>query len=688
VKSKKAESFLYNTLKDRAKTLVLLFIALSAVFCLVLFRIILTLPDVEKISSLTPAESTIFYAVNGDEIARLHEEENRQTVPLSKISPYLVQCVLSTEDSRFYQHHGIDFSGIFRALLTNLRYGRMQQGGSTITQQLARSLFLTRQKTLTRKLAEAILALEIEKKYTKEEILELYLNNVYWGHNAYGIESAAKLYFGKPAQDLDLAESAMLTGLLEGPEIYSPYKNLALAKKKQDYVLSRLVAGQIISPQTADEATREVFVFPQSRRAQFGHIAPYFVSYLLKYLTDKYGEELVYQGGLKVYTTLDLNMQKAAEETISTFVEKEGKIYNFSQAALVAIDPRTGYIKAMVGGADYSESKFNRVTQAQRQPGSSFKPFVYTAAMEAGLSPGTIIIDEEKSWRVPISKWTPLGRWTPQNFDKKHYGAVTMRQALELSLNVPAIKLIEKVGVGKTIDVAHRMGITSPLSPVLALALGASEVNLLEMTSAFGVFANSGIRVEPVAIIKVINRQGKELEHYRPIEKKALSPNIAAAMVDMLRGVLTRGTGYKGRIARDAAAKTGTTQDFKDAWFIGFVPQLSAGVWVGNDDNARMKGIAEVAVCPRIWKNFVQIALKDVPAQNFPAVQGMVSVNVCLDSGQLATEACPQNRVKTLTFWKNRAPNESCQIHLKINEDANNPELLINEPPPEGYLIR
>ncbi|MFA5876680.1 MAG: transglycosylase domain-containing protein, partial [Candidatus Margulisiibacteriota bacterium] len=419
MKSKKAESFLYNTLKDRAKTLVLLFIALSAVFCLVLFRIILTLPDVEKISSLTPAESTIFYAVNGDEIARLHEEENRQTVPLSKISPYLVQCVLSTEDSRFYQHHGIDFSGIFRALLTNLRYGRMQQGGSTITQQLARSLFLTRQKTLTRKLAEAILALEIEKKYTKEEILELYLNNVYWGHNAYGIESAAKLYFGKPAQDLDLAESAMLTGLLEGPEIYSPYKNLALAKKKQDYVLSRLVAGQIISPQTADEATREVFVFPQSRRAQFGHIAPYFVSYLLKYLTDKYGEELVYQGGLKVYTTLDLNMQKAAEETISTFVEKEGKIYNFSQAALVAIDPRTGYIKAMVGGADYSESKFNRVTQAQRQPGSSFKPFVYTAAMEAGLSPGTIIIDEEKSWRVPISKWTPLGRWTPQNFDKK-----------------------------------------------------------------------------------------------------------------------------------------------------------------------------------------------------------------------------------------------------------------------------
>jgi penicillin-binding protein 1A len=222
----------------------------------------------------------------------------------------------------------------------------------------------------------------------------------------------------------------------------------------------------------------------------------------------------------------------------------------------------------------------------------------------------------------------------------------------------------------------------------LALALGASEVTLLEMTSAFGVFANSGVLVEPVAIIKITNRQGKELEHYRPIEKKALNPNIAAAMVDIMRGVLTRGTGYKGRITRDAAAKTGTTQDFKDAWFIGFVPQLSTGVWVGNDNNARMKGIAEVAVCPRIWKNFVQLALKDVPVQNFPAVQGMISVRICLDSGQRATEACPANCVKTLTFWKNRAPNESCQIHLKINEDANNPELLINEPPPEGFLIR
>jgi penicillin-binding protein 1A len=688
MKLKTTPSFLYNLLQDRAKMLVLFFIFGAAGFYLMMFQIILTLPDVEKISSLIPAESTIFYAINGDEIARLHEEENRQIVPLSKISPYLIQCVLVTEDSRFYQHHGIDVSGIFRALFANLRYGRMQQGGSTITQQLARSLFLTRQKTISRKIAEAILALEIEKKYTKEEILALYLNNVYWGHNAYGVESAAKLYFGKPAQDLDLAEAALLTGLLKGPEIYSPYKNLAMAKKKQAYVLSRLVTSQIISPQTAEEAEREVFVFPQSRRAQFGHIAPYFVSYLLKSLTDKYGEKLIYEGGLKVYTTLDLNMQKAAEEIIATFIEKEGKTYNFSQAALVAIDPRTGYIKAMVGGADYSESKFNRVTQARRQPGSAFKPFIYTAAMEQGLSPGTIIIDEEKSWRVPISKWTPLGRWTPQNFDKKYHGAVTLRQALELSLNVPAVKLIEKVGVGKTLNVARRMGITSPLSPVLALALGASEVTLLEMTSAFGVFANSGVLVEPVAIIKITNRQGKELEHYRPIEKKALNPNIAAAMVDIMRGVLTRGTGYKGRITRDAAAKTGTTQDFKDAWFIGFVPQLSTGVWVGNDNNARMKGIAEVAVCPRIWKNFVQLALKDVPVQNFPAVQGMISVRICLDSGQRATEACPANCVKTLTFWKNRAPNESCQIHLKINEDANNPELLINEPPPEGFLIR
>ncbi|MBU0686653.1 MAG: penicillin-binding protein 1A [Candidatus Margulisbacteria bacterium] len=671
------------------KILVLIFLMFSALVCGVLLYITTNLPDVDKIATYVPDESTILYSIHGKEIARLHGEENRQLVPLSQISPYLVECVLTTEDAKFFEHHGVDFLGIGRAVLKNLSRGRLAQGASTITQQLARSLFLTRKRTFARKIAEAILAFEIERKYTKEEILELYLNNVYWGHNAYGIESASRLYFGKPAKDLDLAESALLTGLLEGPELYSPYKNIARAKAKQAYVLSRLVDTNRISQATADEAYNQELTFPRTRLARFGHIAPYFVSYVLSYLTEKYGEEKVYGGGLKVYTTLDLELQDAADEIVTKYVSEEGGKYNFTQAALVAIDPRTGYIKAMVGGTDFGDSKFNRVTQSKRQPGSSFKPFVYTAAMEKGYSPGTIIMDRIATWEVPTTEWNPKGKWIPQNFNRKTSGPVTLRHALEMSLNIPAIKLLEKVGISSVIDVARRMGIRSHLDRNLALALGVSDVTLKEMTSAYGVLANSGIRVEPAGIIKVVDRRGKTLERHQIEGKRVLKPNIAAAMVDLMKGVLLRGTGVRGRLNREAAAKTGTTEDYKDAWFIGFVPQLVCGVWVGNDDNTVMKGIAEVAVCPRMWKSFMKVALKDIPTKKFPRPKGQVSVKICIDSGQLATNMCPANRVRYEKFWKNRVPNENCQVHLGIIEEAgDHEEIFINEPPPEGYLIR
>ena len=504
------------------------------------------------------------------------------------------------------------------------------EGGSTITQQLAKNLFLTKRKTLARKLAEALLALQIERRYTKEEILELYFNQVYLGHNAYGIESAANLYFGKRAAELDLAEAAMIAGLIRGPELYSPYRNFKGAKVRQIYVINKMLEHNFITEEEGKLAAGENLNFSPKNLKRLGEIGQYFISSVLQEITEKYGEEMVYQGGLKVYTTVDPLLQASAEEIITRFVSQEGKRYHLTQVALVAIDPRTGYIKAMVGGVDFYDSKFNRVTQAKRSPGSAFKPFVYTAAIEQGIYPRTVLQDTQTVFRVWPNRWNPLGTWEPKNFDNKFRGPVTMRYALEKSLNIPSIKLLEQVGLQNAIDVAHKMGIKSHLEPGLALTLGASEVTPLEITSAFGVFANSGIRVEPAAVTKVESRDGVVLYEHRVQEQRVVDENVAAIMVDLMKGVLTRGTGVKGRIERPAAAKTGTSQEFKDAWLIGFVPQLVTGVWVGNDDNTPMKGVAEVGICPRIWKAFNQAALSNQPVLDFPKPEGLIPADYAI----------------------------------------------------------
>jgi len=389
---------------------------------------------------------------------------------------------------------------------------------------------------------------------------------------------------------------------------------------------------------------------------------------------------MVYHGGLKVFTTLDSSMQKAAEDVITQRVSEEGERYKFSQAALVSIDPRTGYVKSMVGGVDFYESKFNRATQAKRPTGSAFKPFVYTAAMEQGISPGTIFIDELTTFEVfPNEEWNPDGTWTPANFDEKFRGPVTVRYALEKSLNIPSIKLLERVGLSPAIDAARRMGITSHLEPGLSLTLGSSEVPLLEITSAFGVFANSGIRVNPATIIKIEDRQGVTLYKHNIEEKTALDPNIAAVMVNLMQGVLTRGTGVRGKIDRPAAAKTGTTQEFRDAWFIGFVPQLVTGVWVGNDDNASMDGVAEVGVCPRIWKAYNQRVLEDQPVLNFPKPEGLVGVKICLTSGKLAGASCPEENQRLETFWQKDVPTTDCDVHQSEEEIEETFKKIIEE---------
>ena len=642
-------------------------VVLAAIAGLTL-QILSQLPNIDLLSSYLPSESTILYSADGKVLARFHQEENRQVIPLSKISIYFQKAVIATEDPRFYEHHGLDFMGIVRASVKNFAYGRILEGGSTITQQLARNLFLTKQKTYSRKIAEILIALQIERRYTKEEILELYLNQVYLGHNAYGIESAANLYFGKTAAGLTLAESAMIAGLIRGPELYSPYRNFKGSKLRQIYVINKMLEHGLISEHEGRLAAIESLNFSPKNLKMLGEMAPYFISHVLQQLTDMYGEELVYHGGLKVYTTLDTSMQAAAEKVVTRFVSEEGKQFNFRQAALISIDPRTGYIRAMIGGANFLESKFNRVTQAKRQPGSSFKPFVYTAAIEQGISPGEILSDTPTTFQVWPNRWNPHGTWQPRNFDGKFHGSVTVRQALERSLNIPSIKLLERVGIQNAIEVAQKMGIKSRLEPGLSLALGASEVSLLEMTSAFGVFANAGVRVEPTAIIKVESRDGVTLYNNRVVERRVLDENVAAIMVDVMKGVLIRGTGVRGQIDRPAAAKTGTSQEFKDAWFIGFVPQLVTGVWVGNDDNTPMRGVAEVATCPRIWKAYNQAVLAGVPAIDFPRPEGLANIRICVESGKLAGPNCPPDKTRWATVWQKDVPSGTCDIHKPGDE--------------------
>jgi penicillin-binding protein 1A len=569
------------------KLLLLGFLLILAAAAGLFLTVIFQLPSIEKIETYLPSESTLLYSSDGKILARLHEEENRRVVPLSQISADMQKAVIAVEDPRFYYHHGFDWYGILRATIKNAVYGRIVEGGSTITQQLARNLFLTKKKTLNRKLGEIILALQIERRYTKEEILELYLNQVYFGHNAYGVESAANLYFGKPAARLNLAESAMLAGLIRGPEFFSPYRNYGSAKERQIFVLNRMLEQRLVDERDAKLAAIASLEFSPKNLKRLGEIGAYFTSYVLQQLREKFGEEQVYHGGLKVYTTLDPIKQAAAEAIIDRYITEEGPKFRFSQAALVSIDPRNGYLEAMVGGADFGRSQFNRATQARRQPGSAFKPFVYTAAMEQGLSPGTILMDTPENFRVYPNRWNPFGTWSPKNFDQKFRGPVTLRYALEKSLNIPSVRLLERVGIPAAIDVARRMGITSHLEPGLALTLGVSEVTPLEITSAFGVFANNGIRVKPTAIIKIENRDGVTLYKHRVEETQALDPNIAAVMDDLMQGVILRGTGVRARLSRPAAAKTGTTEKFHDAWFIGFVPQLVTGVWVGNDTTLR-----------------------------------------------------------------------------------------------------
>ncbi|MCX8033974.1 MAG: PBP1A family penicillin-binding protein [Thermodesulfovibrio sp.] len=683
-----------------------------------LFRDIPSIKDFGKIKS---PEGTKVYAEDGTLIGEFKIQKGIY-VPIKQIPKHLIDAVIAVEDSRFWKHKGIDYIGIGRALITDILHMKLKEGGSTITQQLAKIMFLTPEKTISRKIKEAYLAIKIEKELSKEKILELYLNNVYLGHGVYGVEMASRIYFGKSVNQITLPEAALLAGLIKAPNAYSPYNDLVKAKQRQETVLLRMEKEELITPQERKRASSQIIHLSSLRITTENY--NYFLEYVRKQLEENFDIEKIYKGNLRVYTTLNhraqIFAQKALQEGLrdvdkrmgwrgpvgkisiknekqedkvaftpsqgdisrgvvltvtanqavikarglrgklnladaqwaSKIIEPSGKIKilkNFKltdilspgdlimikfksvgkeiifsleqepeiEGALIAIDPQTGYIKAMVGGYSFQRGEFNRAVYAKRQPGSSFKPFVYATAIEKGFKPEDIILDE------PISYKTGLKEWSPSNYDGEFWGEITLRKALAFSRNVPTVRLAETLGVDSIINLSKRSGITSEMPADLTLALGSASLSPLELTSAFAVFANGGKKIKPIAIKYVTDSSGKVLLQNDPQLEDAIAPETASIITDMLRDVVTYGTGTRANIGIPVVGKTGTSNEFRDAWFIGYNPQLVAGVWVGYDDMRKSLGQGEAGgrVSAPIWAQFVKEVLSNSEIQDFKPLE-------------------------------------------------------------------
>ncbi|MBI4638888.1 MAG: PBP1A family penicillin-binding protein [Candidatus Rokubacteria bacterium] len=614
-----------------------------------------SLPSVTALESFQPLQGTKLYDDNDELITELHVER-RIFVPLAQVPQTLRDAVIATEDRRFYYHWGIDPIGVARAIFQNTQRGRIVEGGSTITQQLTKVLFLTPDKSLERKLKEAVLALELERRYSKDRILEMYLNQVYFGHGAYGIEAAARTYFGKSVSELNVRESALLAGLPRAPTSYSPFDHPEAAKRRRELVLRRLVEyGKLKDGESKRLARTDLGLIPPERRRTTGQ---YFLEYVQQTLEAKYGADMVFKGGLQVYTTLNPSMQLIAEQALRDGLKaletrsSKTRPGEHPEGAIVTIEPQTGYVRAMVGGYDFFRSEFNRAVQAKRQPGSAFKPFVYIAALEAGFTPATRIEDSPVTY--------PVGQngqaWKPDNYDRKFRGPTTLQQAIEDSVNVVTVKLQERVGINRTIHVARRLGISSPLNTDLTLALGSSDLTLLELTSAYSALANQGIWIPATTIRYLTDAQGKLLEEHFPQGKEAISPETAYVVTHMLRGVIERGTGQGAKVlARPIAAKTGTTNDYSNAWFIGFTPRLATGVWVGYD-RPRSLGRDETGsrVAVPIWVAYMGRVLGDSPKEDFPVPDRVVTAPVDLDPSNECV------RVVTMAFVRGTEPSVLC----------------------------
>ncbi len=576
------------------------------------------LPDVRVLRNYVPAETSYIYDIKGRLLTSLHGEANREMATLDQISPHLKLAVVAIEDSNFYRHNGLNPYSIGRAALANYKKGEVSEGASTLTMQLVKNLFLTRERTFSRKLAEAILAIRIEQVFSKDEILEMYLNNIYWGHNNYGIQTAAESYFNKSAAELNLAEAAVLAGLIQAPEQYSPFLNYTNTKRRQAQVLARMRTLNWITPEEEQAARKEALLVGKPtawRRSK----SPFITEAVTRELEEIFGKEKLLQGGIRVQTTIDMNFQKMAEESVKES-HKMLKSWGLraDQIALAAVDPRTHFVKALVGGVDYKSSQFNRAVQSRRQPGSSFKPFVYYAALASGkYTPGTTINDAPVTYRVPG------GVYRPQNYGGKDdfAGVMSLAKALSQSRNIPAVKLGMSVGLEEVIKICRQLGIESPMQPVISLPLGSIGVTPLEMAGAFATFANNGWHSDTTVILQVTDSKGNILIDNTPRPKRILDPWATANLTTMLKGVLEPGgTGKKANIGRPAAGKTGTTSSERDVWFVGYVPQLATAVWVGNDNYKSMgEGITGGDFAAPVWRSFMLKALKNEPVQYFPA---------------------------------------------------------------------
>jgi 1A family penicillin-binding protein len=571
------------------------------------------LPDVRQLRSFSPTETTFIYDIKGKLLASIHGEANRQVVPLDRISPNLKRAVLASEDGHFYSHHGINPSGVGRALVVNLVAGGVKEGGSTITMQLVKNLFLSHKRAFTRKIAEAVLAIRLEQILGKNEILEMYLNQVYWGHNNYGAQTAARTYFNKSAEFLTLGESAMMAGLIQAPEEFSPFVSMKKAKQKQREVLGRMRELDWITSKEYDQAINEKITLGRIRSFQ-GSALPYISNTVSQELVKRFGRDALLKGGMRVQTTVDAKFQIMAESTVSRWHQDLlGKGLRKNQIALVAIDPRTHFVKALVGGVDSKASEFNRATQAQRQPGSSFKPFVYYAAFATGkYTPDSTILD------APVSYRDGNGWYYPRNYDGGFSGSISIRTALAQSRNIPVIKLGKSIGMNKVVETCQILGIKSPMEPVTSLPLGAIGVTPLEIASAYATFANYGWQSPATVIVRITDSSGNVILDNTPKPQRVLDSWASAATIDIMQSVVTSGTGKGAALDRPSAGKTGTTSSEKDIWYVGTVPQLTTAVWVGRDDNLQLSsGATGGGMVAPIWRDFMVQALENVPVENF-----------------------------------------------------------------------
>lgn len=713
------------------------------------------LPPLDSLKDYHPNLVTKVYSTDHRLIAEFYMER-RIVVPISRIPNHLISAFLAAEDMKFFEHEGISYKSIIRAFYKNLTAGRIVQGGSTITQQVARSFFLTSERKLSRKMRELILAYRIEKSLTKDEILELYLNQIYFGNGAYGVQTASESYFGKNVDEIDLAEAAMLAGLPKAPSKYSPYANFELAKNRQEFVLGRMLEEGLITREQSEMALVKKLKLKPKESLQDLWVGPYFTEHVRRYLEEKYGADLLYKGGLKVYTTMDVEAQQAANEAVregllaydkrhgyrgpvtrlktagefdgfreesdkklserpletgrlyqavitsvsarnmSLSIEIGGikglipqpelewaRLYNptgspdggkperfdkifragdvidvsvislpqsktslaqmrleqrpQAEASLVAMEPETGFVKALVGGFDFSKTQFNRAVQALRQPGSAFKPIIYTAAIDKNYTPATVVMDTP----IVFDDAVKDEKWRPRNFDEKFFGPTTVRKAIARSRNIVTIKILKDIGVASAIDYAARLGISTPLANDLSIALGSSAVTLIDLTTAFATIANSGKRPNPMFVTKVVDREGTVLEENHSVSVEAISRQTAFIMTNLLRGVIENGTGGRARaLGRPAAGKTGTTNNLNDAWFIGYVPGLTAGAWVGYDDERELgRGETGAHAALPIWLKFMQGALEGTAARNFTVPEGIEFSKIDPDTGLLASSS-------------------------------------------------